>query len=331
MKYNANLNKKYLDKFHELINSDDIFYRKRRYSEYSKSKKRNIQRNVNAYNLICVCVLRISETVDYLNDFDFKKDNRYKEAFDFYEFVNLISLIFECENTLFNCFGQKLKTFYKDKKSFIKSNPSKKDDITFFKFVRSASSVHPDNTTNYRRITKTTHEFYPYAMWNIEGTYFNLKKGTPKDFDIALNSWNSNLNCFNKYYILYVKEFYDFLNNLLNCFNFLVILAEEDIKKYENNNKYIRLKACEKFENKTECCLYLREKLKKKAKVKEEFPDGGLLIASHIFSNNILDNDFKDYIFDQVLKLSNQMKINISEISYDDIFNELSLYNMGVI
>ncbi len=42
------------------------------------------------YNQFCACVIRIRETIGYLEQFIFKKDNMCKQAFDFYEFINFV-------------------------------------------------------------------------------------------------------------------------------------------------------------------------------------------------------------------------------------------------
>lgn len=60
----------------------------------------------------------------------------------------------------------------------------------------------------------------------------------------------------------------------------------------------------------------------------EEFADGGLLLAAHIFDSKIIGNEFKAYIKIRVQKLVATMKRDIGEISYNDIFNDLSLYEL---
>ena len=65
--------------------------------------------------------------------------------------------------------------------------------------------------------------------------------------------------------------------------------------------------------------------LKKRNKEEYEFPDGGLLIASHILSNHLLGEDFKDFIFQRVKRIAKKMKEDITEIEFDDIYGDLSL------
>lgn len=327
MKYNIVIKTEYLEKLNELISHDSIFYKKRNYTEKTRNKNGKtiiVRRNANVFNQICTCIIRIRETVDYLNDFDFKKDNKHNQAFDFYEFINLISIVLECIDTLFVCFGLRLKKYYA-KKCFIKSNITRKDDITFFKFIRSGSSVHPNETTNYRNITKVVHEYYPYAIWNINSSLFLWKNDMPKDFDVALTSWNSSVKCFNKYYCLYIKEFYDFLSEILDSIKNLIPIVESIIDKNKEKRRCKSLKKYTEFKNRTEYCKYLRMRLKRRKRPNEEFADGGLLLASHILLNNILSDDFKNYIFNNVKQLAKQMLIDIDEISFNDIYSALYL------
>ena len=67
------------------------------------------------YNQLCVCIIRITETVEYLEHFSFKKTNVYGQAFDFYEFINCSSIIKECVDILFKIFDLDFKKYYKKK------------------------------------------------------------------------------------------------------------------------------------------------------------------------------------------------------------------------
>ena len=66
---------------------------------------------------------------------------------------------------LFNIFGLNLKEHYTIKKTFKISNRTRNSDIAFFKFIRSASSMHPAETTKHNKVTKHKFEVYPYATW----------------------------------------------------------------------------------------------------------------------------------------------------------------------
>lgn len=65
--------------------------------------------------------------------------------------------------------------------------------------------------------------------------------------------------------------------------------------------------------------------LRKEKKEEYEFTDGGLLIASHILSNHLLEEGFKDFIFQRVKRIAKKMKEDITEIGFDDIYGDLSL------
>lgn len=74
-------------------------------------------------------------------------------------------------------------------------NPTekRKGDIAFFKFIRSASSVHPEKTDRHPGLTKSKHEFYPYAIWENN---IDFDKDAPKGYDVKLVYLNSKPNCY---------------------------------------------------------------------------------------------------------------------------------------
>ncbi len=206
--YNLKLDQ--LKSLHEIIIGNEVFQHKITMSKGKRGEKRYY----HIYNQLSACFVRIRETCHYLSDFHFRKSNICGQAFDFYEFVNCISIILGCVENLFGVFNVQLNDYYKSKKVFFKSNKTKQNDIKFFKFIRSASAVHPSETTNYNKITKLKFEVYPYALWAGHLSMF-LLDNIPQDFDIELIGWNSRTNSYNNYYYLYINEFYDFVNELL--------------------------------------------------------------------------------------------------------------------
>ena len=78
------------------------------------------------------------------------------------------------------------------------------------------------------------------------------------------------------------------------------------------------------FKNFSEYCLYLRTQLKKKIK-SEEFNDGGLLLASHILTNERISKKFKSYIRAYVRKIEIKMRTDIRSIEFNEIFDNLHL------
>ena len=202
-------------------------------------------------NLISVCILRIRETSQYLNQFQFRKKNEFGEAFDFYEMINCISIIKECVYSLFEHFGLPLKKEREGKKIFTKSNKKKTNDFVFFSFIRSASSVHPQDTTRHSRNLTYKHEFFPYAYWKEDGLDI-LDKDAPDDYDINLISWNSNPNCGRHPYYLYLNEFFEFANYLVHRISDLNPCVQNIIKQQKEKMRCKRLKSVRKFSNHSE-------------------------------------------------------------------------------
>lgn len=311
-----------LGDFIELSHHDSIVYRKIKLKKINIQTKKNEKQSYNPYNQVCTCIIRVRETAWYINTLSLKKENQCGEAFNFYEFINCCSIIFECVNMLFFLFDKKLSDSYKNNRFFIKSNKKKNvNDFDFFKFVRSATSVHPENTDRYSEITTLKHEFYPYAVWNNDKSFLN--KNDLTDFDIGLISWNSKPSCYNKNYYLYIDEFFNFVNAVIFCLKDLKPVMQNMI----NDNKKVikKLKPESLFKTGKDYCLYLRKRLQNCNLKKNEFADGGLLIASHILSNKILNNNFKNEILKNVRKLSSTMIKDIEEIGYDDVYKEFDI------
>lgn len=98
--------------------------------------------------------------------------------------------------------------------------------------------------------------------------------------------------------------------------------ADTNIENKELN--YKRLKKPDNFENYSEYCLYLRIQLEKKIK-SEEFNDGGLLLASHILTNERISKKFKSYIRAYVRLIAMKMRTDIRSIEFNEIFDSFHL------
>lgn len=311
-----------LEVLNNLISENEVF----KHKVIIKKGKQGKCRYYQIYNQLCACIVRIRETCQYLIQFNFKKENVCGQAFDFYEFVNCISIILGCIENLFGVFNVQCSDNYKTKKIFYKSNKTKQSDVNFFKFIRSASAVHPSETTKYNKITKLKFEVYPYALWADKCADFFLED-VPKDYDIDLVGWNCKAKCLNNHYYLYISEFYDFVNELLIGLKSLLPTVQKIVEDNREKERFKVVKSPVEFNNYSDYLVYLRKRLLQKNK-SEEFADGGLLLAAHIFDSKIIGNEFKAYIKIRVQKLVATMKRDIGEISYNNIFNDLSLYEL---
>lgn len=313
----------YLEELSGIISSNDCFQKRKKKTQKTKKSKGF---TYQYYNQLCACILRIRETYRYLDEFEFRKENNCGQAFDFYEFINCAAIIESCIKVLFGIFGKEVKDFYPSKKAFEISNRTKNSDLAFFSFIRSASSMHPAETTAHNKITKHKFEVYPYAIWINKNISF-LKEDIPSDAEIELLSWNCKTNGKYRYYYLVISEFYSFLNNLADSIQGLIPIVNEIVE--ENRNK-LRCKVLKKrgdFSADSDYCLYLRQRINSKIK-SDDFPDGGLLLASNILSNDLIGDDFKKYIQNKVTMIREKMLNDIESIEYDEIFADLSLSNI---
>lgn len=289
--------------------------------------RKNREHKFEYYNLLSTCILRIRETSNYVNNFNFERKNQFGQAFDFYEFISCLSIIFGCTESLLNIFSIKLSDYFVGKNYFSKSNKTKENDYDFFKFIRSAAVAHPENTTHYHRIAKRKNEIYPYAIWTSKVTDLLITE-EDKDADISLLSWSAFEKCRYKRYYLYIDEFYSFINSVVEKINGTIPIVEELINKFDNNHRCKRLKKKNDFPTYHDYLMYLRKRILAFNTNKNEFPDGGLLIVDHIISNPLIDSKFKKYLKCKVFELSKMMIDNFNEIGFSNLIDDLDLYGV---
>ncbi len=310
----------YLETLNEIISTNDYFQKaKKKIPKSKKAKGFTYQ----YFNQICTCIVRVRETCRYIENYQFRNENICGQAFDFYEFINCASIIKSCIEVLFKVFDAEIGKYYPTPKAFKISNKSRNSDISFFNFIRSATSMHPAETTSHNKITKHKFEVYPYVIW-IDSSIRCLKSNIPTEAELELLSWNCKTQGNYKQYYLVISEFYNFLNNLLKSIEHLIGIANSILNKYKDKIRCKTIKNASKFSNYSEYCLYLRKRIHSKL-TSSEFPDGGLLLASHILSNNSITNEFKSEIKKQIKKVVYKMKTDLTTIQYDEIFNELIL------
>ena len=322
--FNKGINLAYLEKFNNVIANNVCFSKKTINKRIDKTSKNNYR--YQYFNQLCTCIIRIRETSRYLQDFVFKQDNNHRQAFDFYEFINCIWIVFGCAETVFSIFNLTLNSFITGKKAFKKSNRTNTDDIKFFKFIRSASTAHPSETTRHQKISHKKIETYPYALWASASFSLLLPDADP-NADIELLSWGPKTDGRYKRYYLYISEFYKFVNAITNSFKVLIPVANNIVAENKEKLRCKRLKKESDFDNYHDYLMYLRKRLSKLID-NGEFPDGGLLLADHVLCNNKIGNEFKRHIRKRINKLIKQMKIDLEEISFDNIFYDLHLYDV---
>ena len=321
--FNQEINLSSLEEISNLV-SDNYDAFAHAYTFRDKTKKRH---KFEYYNLLCTCILRIRETSSYLMRYSFRQENVCGQAFDFYEFVSCLSIIFSCVESLLELFNAKLKDDFNNKRFFLKSNQTKESDYKFFKFIRSAAVAHPDNTTKYPKIAKRTNEIYPYAVWTSQ-VFDVFRTESNKDSDISLLSWASSERSRYKRYYLYIDEFFDFINAVVKGLDKVIPAVNAIIDEFKNKHRCRRLKKEDDFDNYHDYLMYLRKRLLSLNTNKYEYPDGGLLLADHIISNPITGDEFKRYIRKRVVRLTKMMIDDFDGIGFSFIFDELDLYKV---
>lgn len=113
-------------------------------------------------------------------------------------------------------------------------------------------------------------------------------------------------------------------NDSIRDNQFLQFIEQDETNTMNEKLNYKRLKKPADFKDYSEYCLYLRAQLKKKIK-SEEFNDGGLLLASHILTNERISEKFKSCIRAHVNLIVMKMRTDIRSIEFNEIFNDLHL------
>ena len=177
----------YLEELYDIIYCNECFEHIKR---TKKTKKRAYTYQYK--NCLLTCIIRIRETVEYLDKFKFRKNGAERQAFDFYEFVNCISIIDGCIKILFEVLSPNQKNYYpENERVFMASNKAKSNDHDFFSFIRSASSVHPAETDRQEKTIGKKVEFYPYCEW-LDPDCHGPSGEIPESADIVMRSLGSN-------------------------------------------------------------------------------------------------------------------------------------------
>ena len=269
--------------------------------------------------------MRISETVDYINNKELVRENESGEAFDFYELINLISIILGCTEMLFKIFDVGFPTSDFSKKTIFKiSNQVRLNDLQFFKFIRSAASVHPSNTNRFIGKTKRKNEFFPYAIWKYKSPFSD--ELFSDSCDLVLLSWSGKANSKSEYYRLCSDEFYEFAQKVVDTIKLLMPKVYAIRNEYVKNSSFKRIKSEKAFASYNDYLDYLYCLLKKHSRT-GDFDDAGLTITRGIFQNDLISTEFKDYLKVKVALFVKKMHENPEEIGQAYIFRDLRLFD----
>ena len=88
-----NFTHKYLEQLIKLISNSDVHFKSKKKKVINKTSIGTVSAYYQYYNGTAASIIRMRETSKYLENFKFIKDNDFKQAFDFYEFINCISIV----------------------------------------------------------------------------------------------------------------------------------------------------------------------------------------------------------------------------------------------
>ncbi|MBO7657058.1 hypothetical protein J6S55_00180 [Candidatus Saccharibacteria bacterium] len=176
------------------------------------------------YNTICACMDRIQDTAKYLNEKPLGEQHDYGCAFDFIEFISHSATMLDCINSLADIFSCKEKfnldtEFFKSKNVFrpeelkYKLKSGKNNDDRYFEYIRTISSIHPNDTKRHKAFQHTDKEVSPFVIWN---KFAGLDKENSGDILLRIYDKGEkveiyNLNLYLSEIINYIKDRYSHL------------------------------------------------------------------------------------------------------------------------
>ena len=237
--YRIDLNDNVITNFRKAINE---------YIDFSLIK--TYKNNEKAWNSICALMDRIEDIVIYLNKKELNTGKWNRCAFDFFEFVEQAGVMVECIDELFKIYGIKpktSKTIFKHKeinqKHLVKLEEkeiiTQTEDLKYFEYIRSLSSVHPGKTDRHKVFQAANFEVSPYVVWK-DGIYTLDSRCTG---EIVLVTYNNATEYFLINKPIYINEIFNFIKFKYYSINYLTKYVR---KYYVNEIKNLRNKKISK-------------------------------------------------------------------------------------
>lgn len=212
-------------------------------------KNRRLEKS---WNSICSIMDRVDDLVIYLNQKELDNGVWKNCAFDFFEFIEQAGVLVSCIDQAFNIYGvnQPEHGIIFKSKRINNNNLSLKNinnlDNQYFKYIRSLSSVHPDDTSFHRDFQEASFEVSPYVVWN-KGAF---RLNNP-DVDLVITTYNNETDDFLVNKGIYIDELFNFIKFKYYSLNYLSM----KIKLYYNS--VIRDFRCNKIKKEREFNNYI--------------------------------------------------------------------------
>jgi hypothetical protein len=139
------------------------------------------------WNIICACMVRVNDIVEYLNSKTLGDQRGYGCAFDLVEFLSHAALMLDCINTMIKTLDAQSRIYKPDKVYFkskkivdlklldnsLKTRAGKREepylheDDLYFEYIRSIGAIHSDNTDRHPYFQQyRSGEVSPFLVWN---------------------------------------------------------------------------------------------------------------------------------------------------------------------
>lgn len=187
------------------------------------------EQKLTAWDRICSIMDRLDDTVEYLNNLKLNTGKYQQSAFDFYDFMNNVSVVLDCIGELAKQFDFDMKSA--DRSSFVFNKRGKDDqgtDKLYFEYLRSICSVHPIDTSHHERYQSNVYECCPFVTWQKDFI------GATTDSDLFALIYTSQIGE-NKHLYIKISEIFNYIEQKYNLIPQIILKVEEYHENIKNN------------------------------------------------------------------------------------------------
>lgn len=224
--YKIVLNRSVIDNFRDTVNESPWFL----YNDADDKKN---------WNILCACMDRITDIVDYLNKKELGDSEYRSNAFDFIDFIAesavLIDSVYHLGNIIID---EKFdiradiphEEFFKSK-IIINKTKDKKNieyyDKRYFEYIRSICAMHPTLTNRHKEFQMCDYgEVSPFILWS-EIAHSLRDDGAELHIHVYDNGEMQKMNAIP----IYLKEVFGYINWVYSALDYLSMKLKE---KYDN-------------------------------------------------------------------------------------------------
>lgn len=234
--YKIVLNRSVIDSFRDTVNESPWFL----YNDADDKKN---------WNILCACMDRITDIVDYLNKKELGDSEYRSNAFDFIDFIGeaavLIDSVYYLGRIVVNKkFDVRIdiphEEFFKSKKVVNESNLNKSTeyyDKRYFEYIRSICAMHPTLTNRHKDFQTCDYgEVSPFILWS-KITHSLRDDGAELHIHIYDNGEVQRMNALP----IYLQEVFGYISWIYSTLDYLSSKLKEKYDKKISSFKTSKL------------------------------------------------------------------------------------------